>query len=577
MKIPNIKDKRVQITSAVIIAAIITLTVIYMLKDGQAIPNQASLYTVERGDLKISVTENGDIKALNSVDIKSEVAGGAKILNIVDEGTIIEPEDVNKMVLVELDASDIKEKLLQQEISFSAAEASRINANASYDIQIKDNESNIKKAQMDMSFAMMDFQKYLGAKIADKVLKDKEAGIAADFRKLIDDPNLSDSNLGEGDASQRLIKLTNDIKLSSEEYARAADQLGWSEKLFAEKFIAETELKTDMLKTQRLEVAMKSSEVDLDLFKVYEFPKTAEELISKYEESIRELERERASAEAKLAQADSKRKSEEAKYAFEKEKKEKLERSLKACIIKSPAPGQVIYASSTDERRRRERPIQVGTLIYEKEDIIKIPNTAETKVEISIHETWIDRIDINQPAVIKISAFPDREFTGKVLWKAPLAESGNWWMMANEKVYKTNIGINGRYDFLKTGMSAKVEILINELKDVLSVPIQSVINVEGKKICYISKGSKTEMREVETGLFNDNHVEIKKGLEEGDKVLLNPPRPAEKTRPKTNGNKPKINSEKPKTDGEMPKLNDEKTNFEDQKPKESGRRGKRAR
>ena len=61
------------------------------------------LFTVERGDLTISVTESGDIKAVDSVDIKSKVEGRATIVNIVPEGTNITPEDVNDgKVLVEM-------------------------------------------------------------------------------------------------------------------------------------------------------------------------------------------------------------------------------------------------------------------------------------------------------------------------------------------------------------------------------------------------------------------------------------------------------------------------------------------
>jgi multidrug efflux pump subunit AcrA (membrane-fusion protein) len=76
-------------------------------------------------------------------------------------------------------------------------------------------------------------------------------------------------------------------------------------------------------------------------------------------------------------------------------------------------------------------------------------------------------------------------------------------------------------------MSAKVEVIIDELYDVLSVPIQTVTTQEGVKLCYVVTGSGPEKREVETGAFNNDFVEIKSGLVEGDKVLLNPPRVSE--------------------------------------------------
>ena len=91
------------------------------------------------------------------------------------------------------------------------------------------------------------------------------------------------------------------------------------------------------------------------------------------------------------------------------------------------------------------------------------------------------------------------------------------------KVYSTDINICESDEAVKTGMTAKVTVIIKELKDVLCVPIQSVINVEGDECCYVV-GSKPEKRVVKTGEFNDDFVEIKGGLKEGDKVLLCPPR-----------------------------------------------------
>ena len=164
-----------------------------------------------------------------------------------------------------------------------------------------------------------------------------------------------------------------------------------------------------------------------------------------------------------------------------------------------------------------------GAEISEGYKIITIPDASKMKVEIKIHETWIDRIEPNQPAKITIAAFQDKVFTGRVLKKAPLADPDRW-MNPDLKVYVTDISIDGTHDYLKTGMTGKVEVLIDELTDVLYVPIQSVVTVDEKEICHVMASSHAEKREVETGLFNDNFVEIKSGLTKGDKVLLNPPR-----------------------------------------------------
>jgi multidrug efflux pump subunit AcrA (membrane-fusion protein) len=108
-----------------------------------------------------------------------------------------------------------------------------------------------------------------------------------------------------------------------------------------------------------------------------------------------------------------------------------------------------------------------------------------------------------------------------VLKKAPLADLDNW-LNPDLKAYLTDVSIDGAHDALKTGMSGKVEVIVQELHDVLYVPIQAVTATGETKVCYVP-GSGARRREVQTGLFNDNFVEIKSGLSEGERVLLNPP------------------------------------------------------
>ncbi|MCK4914493.1 MAG: HlyD family efflux transporter periplasmic adaptor subunit, partial [Planctomycetes bacterium] len=157
------------------------------------------------------------------------------------------------------------------------------------------------------------------------------------------------------------------------------------------------------------------------------------------------------------------------------------------------------------------------------QNIISIPDMSEMKVEIKIHETWIDKIKVGQKAKIKIAAFLDKNFTGSVLKKKPLADPEDW-LNSDLRVYSTDVSIDGTHDFLKTGMTAKVEIVIEQLEDVIVVPVQAIVNRDGKKVCYVNDGGSREEREVETGSFNDDSVEIKSGLAVGEKVLLSPPR-----------------------------------------------------
>lgn len=476
------------------------------------------LFTVKRGELAITVTESGGIKAVNSVDIKSEVEGQANIVHIVPEGTLITPEDVNDgKVLVELDSSKLKDQLSQREIEVTSAEASYADANESFLIQVKQNESDVTAAELKVKFALMDLQKYLGKTVAEELVEKTEAdsGSSFDITSLLDDPN----SLG-GEASQKLRELESNIALAQSNLKKAAYTLEWTKKLYEKQYVAQTELQKDTLDHQRLEIEEQKAKTALELFKLYEFAKQSEQFLSDYREAKRELERTKARARAQLAQAKAKLASATATKEMQQQRLNKLLRQIEACTIRAPAVGQVVYWSSTQQWVRVK--IEQGAQVPEGYKIITIPDASQMKVEVKIHETWIDKIEPNQPAEIKVEAFPDKVFTGRVLKKAPLADAEDW-LNPDLKVYTTDVGIDGTHDAIKTGMTGKVTIIIDKLPDVLYVPIQSVVTVEDKKICYVT-GSPAERREVETGLFNDNFVEIKSGLTEGEKVLLNPPK-----------------------------------------------------
>jgi len=509
------------------------------------------LFAVKRGDLAITVTESGSIKAVKTVDIKSEVEGQATIVNIVPEGTVITQEDVNDgKVLAELDSSKLKEQLSQREIELTGAEAAHADANESYLIQVKQNESDVTAAELKVKFALMDLQKYLGKTIAEKVIAraNTNPDSSIDTASLLEDPN----SLG-GEASQKLRELTGNITLAKSNLEKAAYTLEWTEKLHEKKYVAETELKKDRLDKQRLEIEEEKARIALKLFELYEFAKQSEQLLSDSNEAKRELERTEARARAQLAQAKAKLVSARSTHEMQKQRSEKLHSQIEACVIKAPSVGQVVYWSSTQRWTRIK--IEQGAQVPEGYKIITIPDASEMKVEIKVHETWIDKIEPNQPAKITIAAFPDKTFAGKVLKKAPLADQTDF-LNPDLKVYLTDVSIDGTHDALKTGMTADVEVIISELHDVLYVPIQSVITVEEKKICYVIR-SRAEKREVETGLFNDNFVEIKSGLAEGEKVLLNPPKWTE----------PEAAKEQAQTESEPAKQQKEQTETEQESAK----------
>jgi HlyD family secretion protein len=492
-----------------------------------------STFTARRDDLTLTVTESGSIKARKSIDLKSEVEGRATIINIVPEGSYVTQEDVDSnKILVELDSGDLKEQLTSRQIEFTGAEASYAEAKEAYDIQVKQNESDISAAELKVKFALMDFQKYLGEDLAASInaavyeANDPNIDIAffINVNTLLGDQN----SLG-GQSLQTLDELKNNIILAEEKLERAKNTLDWTIRLREKEYVSETDLQSDQLNYNSLKIQLSQAKTDLDLFRTYDFSKQTQKLLSDYLESKRALDRAYARTRSELAQAKARLESARARFDLQQERLNKTENQLAACIIKAPGPGLVVYGSSLEPMQRfrggsSSGMIAPGEQVFQRQIIISLPNTSEMMAEITVHESSVDKVKPGQKATIVMDAFPDQTLQGEVIKIAPLPDQQRSWLSPDIKVYTTQVSIEGQHDFLKPGMSARVEILVEHLTDVVIVPVQVVANRGGKKICFVLNSSRAIEREVKTGLFNDTFVQILEGLQPGDAVLLNPPR-----------------------------------------------------
>jgi len=142
-------------------------------------PNVESTITFEarQGDLEITVLEGGALEALQSQEIRSRIKGreGVKILNIVEEGYQVSPEDVDAgLILVELDKAQLIDQQLNQEIAVETAEATYIERKAEYEIQLNENVTALNDRRQDMRFTRLDFEKFLGGNIVSEIIAQLE-------------------------------------------------------------------------------------------------------------------------------------------------------------------------------------------------------------------------------------------------------------------------------------------------------------------------------------------------------------------------------------------------------------------
>lgn len=474
--------KMTRIAGAAIAVVVILLLIV---RPWSAPPAQQNeWHQVRRGDVLISVVEGGALKAVKESIIRSEFEGISRIIHIVPEGTEAKKGDL----LVELDSSDLKDRLNQQEVIYQNNEFSFVQAKENLSIQQSLGESQIKEAELRVEFAKSDLDKYI-----------------------------------EGDAPQQINTQTNTIIIRKEQLQRAQDKLDWTQQLFKKGYASKSEAEADALSLMTSRISLDQAEEELRLFRKYDMPKSQRRLESAWEQAKMELQRLRHRTSNQIAQAEANMRTSQRALELTMEKLKELRQQLENSKIKAPQDGLVVYASSSSMDRGGQTLIEEGAQIRQRQEIIKLPDVSQMIVEIRVHESHVLQIHPGLTAFVTVDSLPDRRFKASVTKVAVLPNSQDRWFNPNLKVYSTEVLIQDELPDLKPGASARAEIIVTNLVSALSVPLQSVTTVKGKQVCYVQSGSGSVPTPVQVGYFNDQFIEIRSGLKEGDRVLLSPP------------------------------------------------------
>ncbi|MEX0619895.1 MAG: HlyD family efflux transporter periplasmic adaptor subunit [Pseudohongiellaceae bacterium] len=347
------------------------------------------------------------------------------------------------------------------------------------------------------------------------------------IRNQIDFTRYADLDmLADGEAKQQLRNLYDDVQVAEQEYLLAQDRVEGQRRLEVRGFITPTELEAEELKINKAVNREQETETALNLYIQYTFPKDAEKLLSDYENAVMAYQRTLKENIAEQAQEQARFKSAEKKFNLERERLVDINQQITAATIHALRPGLVVYGAADQNSQRRrgnQEAIQEGATVRERQPILTIPDMREMVVKVNIHESAVKRVAVGQRANIVVDAYPNIKLTGRVLKVAVVADSANSFMNPDMKVYPTSVLIDGEYDWLRPGMSAEVEILVNSLDDVVYVPLQAVTYYNDDQVVYVSNNGRTQRRVVEVGDFSEQFIEIVSGLQEGEEVLLLPP------------------------------------------------------
>ena len=243
--------------------------------------------------------------------------------------------------------------------------------------------------------------------------------------------------------------------------------------------------------------------------------RTAKKVLDAYtfHKTLETLKSQRETAEAKLRAA-------EAKLTVEQNRLNRLTTQLAKCEIRAPHKGLVVYANETGGWRGNNASptIEEGATVRERQSLVRLPDLSQMQVKVLVHESKADDIEPGMRARVRVQ---DRAFTGTVVSVANQADNGGWFS-SQVKKYSTIVKIDGEPEGLLPGMTASVEVLVADKTDVLTVPVQSVVELDGAFYCWVQSTAGIVRRAVELGAKSLSSIEVARGLEAGEEVVINP-------------------------------------------------------
>jgi len=436
---------------------------------------------VREGAFNVSILESGTLQALRSVTYASTIQSNqAKIVALAPEGKLVQKGDL----LILFDAAPFEEEIRRSEALLGEAQA------------------DLQKAQQDLKL---------------QAIANREDLALAEQKLERSDLELKDVEEGKGRLHEQeaVAAVTN----AERELKKSQSALEDLKPLLAEGFITKQELERAEQQvahdTEELALAKRRKDALMEFGRPLELSQARAEAIL-LKQSFQEL------ANASSYKLEQKRAAIQAAESRIQELQSKLalaHQQLAKTEVRADVAGIVVYKDVFFGSEQRKP--QVGDQVWANQPLLILPDISRMVIESKVRETDVHKVEKNQHVAVRVEAYPDLKFTGEVTLVGTLAQEEK--ERRGTKFFGVTIQIKEPEPRLRPGMTARVEIEVEERKDALFVPLDAVFEKEGRHVCYVLRGRGVAEREVVLGPSNHDFVVIEKGVSRGERVALRDP------------------------------------------------------
>jgi membrane fusion protein, heavy metal efflux system len=170
-------------------------------------------------------------------------------------------------------------------------------------------------------------------------------------------------------------------------------------------------------------------------------------------------------------------------------------------LITAPLSGTVV-----------ERNVSLGGAVEPNKTLFRIADLSKVIVEGDVFESDISKVKLGQGARIRLDAYPNKVFAGKVTFVASALDP-------QKRTLQLWVSVDNGQGLLKPELFARVALVVQHSKEALTVPVEAIIDDGAEKFVFVKNGNRFIRQDVATGVSDDRYVEITDGLRPGDKVI----------------------------------------------------------
>jgi membrane fusion protein (multidrug efflux system) len=157
--------------------------------------------------------------------------------------------------------------------------------------------------------------------------------------------------------------------------------------------------------------------------------------------------------------------------------------------------------------------VDIGQNVNNLTPIALVVNMDKVKIDLDVPEKYLSRVSLGQKAKINVDAYPEENFMGEVTKITPVVDLIN-------RASPIEITVDNPGHLLKSGMFAKVSLIIQERKAVPIILKEAIMGKEPELYTYVIENKKAVLRKISLGIRQGPYYEVKQGLREGDPVVI---------------------------------------------------------